>query len=46
VKVIVFQFHGIVYILCVKCIFQDLLHMFTSFNVEDFCSVKQMLYID
>jgi len=44
-KVIVFQFHGIIYILCVKCIFQ-LNVMFTSFNVADFCSVEQTLYID
>jgi len=43
-KVIVYQFHAIIYILRVKCIFQHLFHMFTSFNVANFCSVEQMLY--
>jgi len=45
-KVIVYQLNAIIYILHVKCIFQHLLHMFPSFNVVDFCSVAQMLYID
>jgi hypothetical protein len=45
-KVVVCQFRAIIYILRVKCIFQHLLHMFTSFNVADFCSVEQMLSVD